>query len=75
MLRSMPGSRSSAAHREHEHPGEHGGVATLALWRVEPPLRFVPLRRPVGGLRGRGELIPAASEDDRIEWASTLEAS
>jgi hypothetical protein len=53
-------------------PGEHGGRATLALWRVEPPLRFVPVRRPVGALRGRGaNLIPNGSfEDDRIEWAA-----
>jgi hypothetical protein len=53
-------------------PGEYGGVATLALWRVDPPLRFVQLRRPVGGLRGRGpNLIPNGSfEDERIEWAA-----
>ena len=53
-------------------PGEYGGLATLALWRVDPPLRFVPLPRPVGGLRGRGpNLIPNGSfEDDRIEWSA-----
>ena len=53
-------------------PGEHGGQSTLTLWRVDPPLRFVPLRRPAGGLRGRGpNLIPNGSfEDDRIEWSA-----
>ena len=53
-------------------PGEYGGLATLALWRVDPPLRLVPLRRPVGGLRGRGpNLIPNGGfEDDRIEWSA-----
>ena len=53
-------------------PGEYGGRATMALWRVEPPLRFVPLQRPVGVLRGRGaNLIPNGSfEDERIEWAA-----
>jgi Carbohydrate binding domain len=51
---------------------EEGGRAMLTLWRVDPPLRFVPLRRPVGGLRGRGpNLIPNGSfEDDRIEWTA-----
>lgn len=50
---------------------EHDGHAMLTLWRVDPPLRFVPLRRPVGGLRGRDpNLIPNGSfEDDRIEWS------
>ncbi len=53
-------------------PGDYGGRATLALWRVEPPLRFVPLRRPVGGLRGRGSnLIRNGSfEDARVDWAA-----